>query len=294
MNNTADHLRARRRLLAASLALPLGVPAAFAQRAPARVISVGGSMTEIVYALGMGAKLIATDTTSIFPEAAQRLPKVGYQRSLSAEGVLSLKPDLIIASGDAGPPTAIEQLRNARVAVRTLGNEHSLQGLRAHIAAIAQALNIPERGTALNERVMTDWRATERAVQRYTARPRVVFLLAHTPSNTLVAGAETAADAMISLAAGSNPLTAFRGYRPLTAEGIVAAQPDVLLVTTQGLAAAGGAAQILGKPGVSLTPAGRTQRVIDLDALYLLGFGPRLPQAVRDLAAALHREGNPA
>lgn len=294
MKSAGDHLSTRRRLLAAGLTLPFGMPAAFAQRAPARVISVGGSMTEIVYALGMGERLVAADTTSIYPDAAQRLPKIGYQRSLSAEGVLSLKPDLVIASGDAGPPAAIEQLRAARVAVRMLGSEHSLQGLRSHVAAVAQALQVPERGAALEERLLAEWQQAERAVQRYTTRPRVVFLLAHTPSNTLVAGTETAADAMITLAGGVNPLTSFRGYRPLTAEGIVAAQPDVLLVTTQGLTAAGGMAQILAKPGVSLTPAGRARRVIDLDALYLLGFGPRLPQAVRDLAAALHREGKPS
>jgi len=295
-SSDCHRLRTRRRLLAAGagLALPLRMPAAFAQRAPARVISVGGSMTEIVYAIGMGEKLVATDTTSIYPDAAQRLPKIGYQRSLSAEGVLSLKPDLIIASGDAGPPAAIEQLRAARVAVRMLASEHNLKGLRTHIAAIAQALSVPERGTALEERVLAEWQKTEQAVQRYTTRPRVVFLLAHTPANTMVAGADTAADAMVTLAGGTNPLTSFRGYRPLTAEGIVAAQPDILLVTTQGLTAAGGIAQILAKPGVSLTPAGRAQRVVDLDALYLLGFGPRLPQAVRELAAALHREGKTA
>ncbi len=291
MSADPSPVRTRRRLLASGLGFSICVPFAFAQRAPARVISIGGSVTEIVYALDVADGLVATDTTSVYPDAAQRLPKVGYQRSLSAEGVLSLRPDLIIASGDAGPPTAIEQLRAARVAVRMLGNDHSLKGLRTHIGAVAQALHVPERGAALDERVLAQWKDTEQILQRYKARPRVVFLLAHTPSNTMVSGTDTAADAMIALGGGINPMTSFRGYRPLTAEGIVAAQPDVLLITTQGLAATGGMAPILAKPGVSLTPAGRAKRIVDLDALYLLGFGPRFPRAVRDLAHALHSGG---
>lgn len=284
------HARRRRTVLTAALVLPFGATGAFAQRTPSRLISVGGAMTEIVYELGMEALLVATDTTSTYPEAALRLPKVGYQRALSAEGVLSLRPDLILASGDAGPPTAIEQLRAARVDVRMLPSRHSLQGLQENIAFVARALQVQNRGMALEKQLLSRWQSTEQGVQRYASRPRVVFLLAHTPNNTMVAGAETAADAMITLAGAINPLKTFRGYRPLTAEGIVAAQPDILLVTTQGLSAAGGIAALLSKPGVALTPAGRAKRVVDLDALYLLGFGPRLPQAVHELAAALHRE----
>jgi iron complex transport system substrate-binding protein len=260
-----------------------------AAAAPARVVSVGGATTEIVYALGMESRLVGVDTTSIYPEAAQRLPKIGYQRSLSTEGILSLRPDLVLAGGDAGPPAVIEQLRAARVPVQALKNEHSVQGLRRQIAAVAQALDVIDRGRALDERLAADWRQTEAAVRGYSNRPRVVFVFAHAPNNTVVAGRETAADAMIGLAGAVNAMDAFRGYRPLTAEGIVAAAPDVLLVTTQGVQAAGGAATLLSKPGVAMTPAGRAQRLVELDALYLLGFGPRLPSAVRDLAAALHR-----
>ena len=250
-------------------------------------MSVGGAITEIVVALGAEDRLVAVDTTSVYPERLQALPQVGYMRSLSAEGVLALRPDLVLASSDAGPPTAIAQLRATGLPVVTLSPEHSPAALRRNVQVVADALGMSGRGAALDARIESEWRATQDALAPRADRPRVLFVLAHSGNALLVSGAGTAADAMIRLAGGTNALAGVQGYKPLTPESAVGAAPDVILVTREGLANVGGPAKLTAQAGLDLTPAGKANRVVAMDALYLLGFGPRLPGAVRDLATAL-------
>jgi iron complex transport system substrate-binding protein len=275
------------RLLAAAAMVAAAAPIATAQ-APARVVAVGGAVTEIVYALGAGERLVAVDTTSSYPEAALRLPRVGYLRTLSSEGVLALRPEAVIATAEAGPRAAIAQIQATGVLVTTVPSDHSLDTLRARVRTVAAALGLDARGAALDERIVAQWRDAERAVAGYPTRPRVLFLLAHTGNNALVAGEDTAADAMIRYAGAANAFAGVKGYKPLTAEAAIAAAPDIVLITTEGLETIGGADRLWARPGLALTPAGKTRRVVALDALYLLGFGPRLPQAVKDLAERLH------
>lgn len=270
-------------------ALALALLLALATAAQARVIAVGGAVTEIVFALGAGERLVATDSTSTWPDAARALPKVGYMRSLSAEGVLSLRPEQVLVTADAGPPAALAQLRAAGVKVTTLDATHTIEGLRRNVRAVAATLGVPERGEALDRRIADAWRETQSAVSATPGKPRVLFVLAHGGrAQTMVSGTGTAADAMIGLAGGVNPLGGVKGYKPLTAEGALGAAPDVILVTREGLEAFGGARELLAHPGLALTPAGKAGRVVSFDALYLLGFGPRTPEAVRELAGALH------
>lgn len=280
--------------IASVLALAVG-GVAMAQ-APVRLVAVGGTATEIVYALGAERLLVATDTTSIFPEAALALPKVGYQRQLSGEGVLALKPTLLIGTGEAGPPAAIAQIKAGKVNVHILPVDHTVDSARNNIRSIASLLGLAEQGRLLEERFSAEWQRTETQVKKYgtkySTKPRVLFILGHSPNSTMIAGRDTSADAMIRLAGGVNALSAASGYKPLTAEAAVAAAPDVILITTQGLNVAGGDTALWNKPGLALTPAAKQKKLVHLDALYFLGFGPRLPQAVRDLAVRLH-EGAP-
>jgi iron complex transport system substrate-binding protein len=270
---------------AAALAAAATVAAA---QGPTRVVAVGGAVTEIVYALGAGERLVAVDTTSVYPETALKLPKVGYMRSLSAEGVLGMRPQAVIATAEAGPKSAIAQIETAGVPVTSVPSDHSLDTVRARVRKVAAALGLPGRGEELERRVVAQWTEAERAIAGYATRPRVLFLLAHSGNSAMVAGEDTAADAMIRYAGGTNAFAGVKGYKPLTAEAAIAAAPDVLLITTEGLETVGGADRLWSRPGLALTPAGKSKRVVALDALYLLGFGPRLPQAVKDLAARLH------
>jgi iron complex transport system substrate-binding protein len=143
------------------------------------------------------------------------------------------------------------------------------------------------------EQLDSAWDQVQRQITTQTRasslRPvRVMFVLAQSPAQMLVAGASTAAQAMLSYAGVANAAQGFRGYKPLTPEGMLAAQPDYVLVTEQGLGAAGGLEAILKLPGLTQTPAGRSQAVIAMDALRLLGFGPRMPEAVLALHQAFH------
>lgn len=259
-----------------------------------RIVSVGGALTETLYLLGAQADLVGVDTTSMFPEAARRLPSVGYARTLSAEGVLSLRPTLIVATQEAGPPAVLRQLEAARVPTAVLDADHRVEGVWARTQRLADLCGRAEAGRALVSELQRAWaQAQEQLAARSAAAggkpaPRVLFVLSHSMAQVRVSGTGTAADAMIRLAGAQNALATFEGYKPLTPEAAIAAAPDVILVTEQGLQAAGGTDGLLKAPGLAQTPAGRARRVVALEALLLLGFGPRLPQAVAALAQGLH------
>lgn len=280
----------RRDWLAAAAALTLARHAGAAEAR--RIVSIGGSVTETFYALGAQSELVGADTTSLFPEAATKLPSVGYARNLSAEGVLSLRPTLVVANEDAGPPAVLRQLEAARVPLVVLDGGHRFEGTLARTQRLAELCGRADAGRAMVARLQQEWAATrERVAQLGKGRtpPRVLFVLSHSAAQMRVAGRETGADAMIAYAGGINVLgPAFEGYKPLTPESVIAAAPDVILGTDQGLEASGGAAGLLNAPGLAQTPAGRARRVVSLEALLLIGFGPRMPLAVATLADAIH------
>jgi iron complex transport system substrate-binding protein len=266
-------------------ALAAAAAAPYARAQTARVLCIGGALTEIVYRLGAGELLVGTDTTSLYPEAAQKTAKVGYARQLSAEGVLSLRPTVVIAGAEAGPPTAIEQLRTAGVSLVRAAPGHDIETLVANVQRVAAALARRAAGDALAAELRAQWQQVQARVAR--GGPRVLFVLSHVANNMQVSGHGTAAHALIEAAGGVNALSGFNGYRPLTAEAVIAAAPEVIVTTTQGVQALGGEARLLAQPGLALTPAGRAQRVLARDGLYLLGWGPRVPQAVQELAQFL-------
>lgn len=253
-----------------------------------RLVVVGGALTEIVYALGAEASLVAVDTTSMYPpDALKRLPNVGYMRALSAEGVLSLKPTLILAEGDAGPPAALAQLRNAGAALVLLRKSPTPEGVVYKMRAAARVLGRDAAGEKLAAAFEADMAALAAAIAKAQQRPKVVFLLSAS-RGLLAAGQDTAADHMIALAGGANAIQGYTGYKPLSGEAVIAGKPDVILVTEHGLAQIGGADRLLERAELAPTPAGQAKRVLTLDALLVLGFGPRTPMGVRFLAAKLH------
>jgi iron complex transport system substrate-binding protein len=273
-----------------------GVGAWAATPAPQRIVSVGGAITETVYAVGAQSELVGVDTTSLYPATATRLPGVGYARALSAEGVLSLRPTLVLAGAEAGPPAVLRQIEAAGPRLILLDADHRVEGLFQRTQRIAEACGRVAVGRALVATLQQDWAATSARVARQrqaaslagTRPPRVLFVLSHDMAQLRVAGRNTAADAMLVLAGATNALGGFEGYKPLTPEAVIAAAPDIVLATDQGVLAAGGADGLLAAPGLALTPAGRQRRLLSMDALLLLGFGPRLPQAVAALADGLH------
>ncbi|TNF61306.1 MAG: ABC transporter substrate-binding protein [Burkholderiales bacterium] len=261
-----------------------------------RLVTAGGALTEIVYALGAQAQLVGTDTTSLYPPQAQQTPKVGYLRQLSAEGLLSLRPDALIATADAGPSVVLDQLRSARVHVELVSIDHTWDEVGRKVAAVGRAARRESQAMAYLAELTARWTAVQARVQagvQARARrpvPSVLFVLAHAGS-PMVSGRATAADAVIRLAGCRNALQAFSGYRPMTAEAMAAAAPDVIVMTTQGLEAVGGTEKFWQRPELALTPAWRRRErartLVDMDALALLGFGPRLPEVVWQLHESL-------
>lgn len=249
---------------------------------PARVVSLGGTVTETVWALGLGEVVVGVDQSSIWPEAATKLPHVGYYRALGAEGVLSLTPDLVLLTEEAGPPEVLAQLRSAGIPLAVLPAAHGVEAALERIRILSTLLDRPEEGQRL-ARALQERLATVRPV----GDVRVAFVFGRGAGALTIAGANTAADAMIGLVGAKNAVTSWTGYRPLTAEAMVAARPDVLLTTTRILESVGGIDGLLAAPGVALTPAGRARRVVALDDLLLLGFGPRTGEAAVALAEAL-------
>ena len=257
---------------------------------PARVVVIGGALAECVYALGAQGRLVGADTTCTYPAATASLPKVGYQRSLSTEGILSLRPALVLSSQEAGPPTVFTQLRDAGIRVVSVEERHDVETARRKLTVTADALGIGQQATPLLQQFDTAWQTTRAHIasvgqQRGQQQPlRVLFVLGHSGMQSMVAGQHTAADAMIQYAGARNAIDAFSGYRVLTPEAAGSAAPDVILTTDDALKSAGGAAAFAANPALALTPAGRAGRVIAMDDLLLLGFGPRLPLAVSQLS----------
>jgi iron complex transport system substrate-binding protein len=250
-----------------------------------RIVSIGGPVTETVYALGAGDEVVATDTSSVYPDAATKLPQVGYQRTLTAEGILAQQPDLVIVSADAGPPAALEQLRTAGVTVAVMPPALTPAAAAARIEAIGAALGRDAPAKDLAARLRRDAAAAIARVGH--ASPTAVLVYARGAGTLLLAGDETAGSAILALAGARNGATGFTGFKPLSAEALIAAAPDVIVVPSRSLAGLGGEAGLLALPGVSDTPAGKTKRIVAIDDQLLLGFGPRLPQAIDELSRRL-------
>lgn len=252
-----------------------------------RIVSVGGSITETIFALDAGEMLVGTDTSSVYPADAAKLPQVGYQRTLSAEGVISLAPTLVIISRDAGPPTAIEQVKSAGIRVERADGGYSVDETKEKIRRIADLVGSKDKGEAIITKLDADMAAAREAVTQRASIPKVVFIFSRGSGAAQVSGTGTPADAMIKLAGGQNAVTGFELYKPLTPEAMVAAQPDVILLPSRGLESMGGLDAILAIPGVSDTPAGKNRKIIAIDDVLLLGFTPRLGIGVRELAEKL-------
>lgn len=259
-------------------------PTPEAPAADARIVSLGGPVTELVFALGRGAELVGRDTSSLYPAEALALPDVGYHRQLSAEGVLSLAPSLVLATAHAGPPEALDQLRAAGVTVLLLPEQATAAGARARAVAAGEALHREAEAAALT-------RALDEGLQALTPlkRPvKVLFVYARSGAGLEVAGQETAADEMIRLVGAQNAVSGYTGYKPLTPESAIAAAPDVVLMTSRGVESAGGPERVWESPALLATPAGAARRLVVMDDLLLLGFGPRLPEAAATLTDALN------
>jgi heme transport system substrate-binding protein len=252
-----------------------------------RIVAIGGSVTEILFALGAGDRVIGVDQTSTFPAAARDKKNVGYMRALSPEGVLSLAPSLVIAIEGAGPPEVIEVLKRASVPLVIVPEVHDADGVVRKIRLIAETIGVDGEGLA--KAVASDFAVLADIRARITAHRKAVFVLAIGGGTPIVAGKGTSAEAIMTLAGADNALTGMTGFKPAVAEATLAAEPDAVVIMADRDHTMS-PDSLFALPAFAGTPAARARRLIGLPGLYLLGFGPRTAHAARDLAAALYPE----
>ena len=288
--------RLNRRQLATT-GLSLLALAGFGSRAPAlaqtpdRVVVAGGVITEVIYALGLQDRIVGVDSTSQFPATALKdKANVGYVRALSAEGVLSLKPTLIMLIDGAGPPDAVSLLAESGVKIARITDGLTAEGVASKIAAIGTAIGAaaPAERLAAQTRARFEELATLRAA--ITKKRRVLFVLSLQNGRALVGGRNSSADGIIALAGGINVAEGIEGYKPMTDEAIAAAAPDMILMMRNSSAHNTTPDELFAMPAFAQTPAANGKRLVHMDGLYLLGFGPRTPMAARDLMAAIYPE----
>ncbi|MES1155461.1 MAG: ABC transporter substrate-binding protein, partial [Pseudorhodoplanes sp.] len=255
---------------------------------PGRIVSIGGSVTEILYALGQEQRVVAVDITSLFPASAlKEKPNVGYLRQLSPEGVLGLSPTLVLASEGAGPKEAVAVIEAASVPFVHVPDRFTGEGIVEKIRLIAAAIGQDKRGECLARTVEADLVAVTKMRAGVSKPARVVFILSFMNGRAMVAGKNTAADGIIRLAGALNAMSDFEGYKIVSDEALISAQPDSVLAMERSNFKLT-ADEVFSHAAFSVSPAHGAKSFISMEGLYLLGFGPRTAKAARDLAHSLY------
>ncbi len=249
-----------------------------------RIVVLGGPIAETVYALGLGDRVVGTDQSSLYPASVLDKPRLNYFRQTSAEGVLSLEPTLVLATDDTGPPAVLGQIEASGVRVVRVPSPVTIDQAVARVRALGRVLGRQAEADSLVGRMQRQLADAE--ALRPATPPRVLFVYARGAGLVQVMGAGTGADLVLRLAGAENAVSV-EGDVPLTAEAVVAAQPDVVVIPSRGLESLGGPEGLFAQPGLAQTPAGEALRVVAVDDALLLGFGPRVGEAVAELARAL-------
>ncbi|OIN59621.1 heme/hemin ABC transporter substrate-binding protein [Arsenicibacter rosenii] len=275
-------------LLVVITALTIWCQQAWAQAKPDRIVSLNGTVTEILCGLGLQTQIVGVDVTSTYPAAMEKVAKVGHNRNIGAEAVLALQPTLIVgtksATGMDIKPELIRQFQQAGVKTLFFEQTHSVAGAKKLIQDVGAAFRKPGPAAALVRKLDADLAR----VQKPAKAKKVLFIYARGAGNMMVAGEHTPVDQLITLAGGQNAVSGFDSFKPLTAEALVSANPDVILLFSSGLESLGGMSGLLNVPGVAQTNAGRNKAVIEMDGQLMTGFSPRLGLAVQELSRKLN------
>tara|TARA_B100000212_G_scaffold342389_1_gene329284 strand:+ start:1209 stop:2111 length:903 start_codon:yes stop_codon:yes gene_type:complete len=244
---------------------------------PSRVTVAGGSITEIMYMIDAEDSIIAVDLTSNFPERARNHPQIGYVRALSAEGILSLDPTLIIGENDMGPPAVLEQINRTGVEIVIVPEDHSVKGVKSKVECVAKILNKDIEAQQLfsdklDPAIEKLSKASEKVSEKGT---KAIFILGLQSGSPLIGGMETSANGLIKMIGAENVLSSFEGWKPVGTESILMAEPDVILISKRGLSSFGDIEALRKHPALALTPAAKNNNIIAMDGMAMLGFGPR-------------------
>lgn len=254
-----------------------------------RIITAGSALTETVCALGDCDKIIASDRTSLYPAHIQQLPSIGYRGGINAEGILSLKPTLVIAEKDYVEDAVLQQLTASGVKLLIIDRKYTFNDTKKFIAQIATALNRDAEGTKLIAKIEGELAEANAMLKKTTSVPKVLSVYNRGTSTISVAGKNTFGE-ILSYAGATSAVSNVEGYKPLNTEALIAANPDYLLMVSMGLESLGGIDGALKIPGVAQTTAGKKKQIVSIESLKLTNFGPRFGEAVKELVVLIHPE----
>ncbi|WP_208435190.1 heme/hemin ABC transporter substrate-binding protein [Bartonella phoceensis] len=248
----------------------------------ARIVSIGGSLTEIIYELGAQDQLVARDSTSVYPQDALKLPVLGYMRALSPEGVLSRAPEGILIIEGSGPASTIDILKKTSIPIIIVPENYSRESVLEKVRIVGRAVHREKQADILIKKLSRNFVDNDVLLEKVTKPKRVLCILSVQNGRIMASGTGTAADGMIKLSGGINAITNYKGYKLLNSEALLEANPDVILLANYGEKSTA-LEKVLAIPAVQATNAAKNHAIKQMDAMYLLGFGPRTGDASREL-----------
>lgn len=254
-----------------------------------RIVTAGSVLTEIVCALGHTADIVATDRTSMYPQQMVSLPSIGYRTGIGAEGILAQDPTLVLVEKEYVRAELSAQLKGSGITFHEFEAPLSFDATRKLIQQVAVVLHEEAAGKTLVARLEKEMQEVNNLLKKAPARPRVLFIYARGEGTQMIAGKETFSENLIRLAGGT-PAVDITGFKPLNTEEMIAANPDYLLFGDSGLESLGGVNGVMKIQGVDQTTAGKKKNIIAMDMVMMSNFGPRLPQAVKELLIKIHPE----
>lgn len=255
-----------------------------------RIVSVSKQITEMLFALGKGKDIVACDLTSSYPDSAKLLPKVGYHRLLSTEGIVSMRPDVVVYSPNIGPATVIPQLQQVGIRCKEFFESNTLDSAQLLLTALANYFGVKGVADSLNKQLQQQMQIVYAAQKQCTDTPKVMVIQFGQANNVffVMSGRNGPADAMIRLAVGKPAVYQAKGASQLSAEAIATANPDVVIVTDFGFDKLGGVEGVKKLPGVALTNAAKNNRIYRFNEHDIVYFGPRSAENILLLMKLLH------
>ncbi len=251
-----------------------------------KIITAGGTVTEVVDALGYSDQIIATDITSTFPKFIKSLPSIGYRNQIKAEGILALGPDLVLIEENYLSPDVVDQLKAAEVNIQVFQKPTTVEGTKALVTELATFLDEVTKGKEINKAVDADLAELDTYLKTQKSKPKAIFVMARGPETVFVAGDKTFATEIFKLANLEGTATGFDEFAPLTPESLVQMNPEYLVFFESGIESLGGKEGLVKIQGIEQTTAFKDGHIIALDGQYLSGFGPRVGKAALELAKA--------
>ena len=252
-----------------------------------RIITAGSAMTETICALGLCDKIIASDRTSLYPAEIQKLPSIGYRTGISSEGIIGLKPTVVIAEEFYVEETVLAQVRSTGIKLISIPRAYNLEGTKKLIREISLVVDKKAEGEKLIKKIESEIAEANAIIKKSKITPRVLCVYNRGTSSVDAAGTNTFSD-ILPYVGATSAVTGVNGYKPLNAEAIIAANPDYILFFESGLQSLGGVKGALAIQGVAQTTAGKKQQVVAMEGAKLSNFGPRFGEAVKELTLLLH------